>query len=163
MSSVEDRGVSKIEVTGEWGEEEEAKLQENVDIVIDFMAVASIMWSYGSPDVALEVATCARLAMDEIVGMCRHHGNVSAEGKSWDFVKLLGSLGGETLGEVIYWAAKSRCSAVPADAKALLKDFANFVRLNVESDYVGESILEYLSRSINKTLAALAVSARRIH
>jgi len=166
MSSVENREVSDVALSpGAWGEEEERRLQEDIDVVIDFMAVASIMWNYGNPDVALEVATCARVALDRIIEMCSSSRatEASASGAPWDFTKLLGSLGGEALGEVIYWAAKARCLQVPQEAVELLRDFAGFVGIEDEDpELLGERILDYVSRSLNMTLASLVISARRV-
>ncbi len=167
MSSVEDKNLNEPTVIGFMpNEKDEMKIQEEIDILIDYMAVASIVWSYGNPDVALELAACARVALDnllELRGVRESPGLENNEGRNWDFIKLLGSLGGEALGEVIYWSLASKHTELPRDARELLDEFAKFVGLKSggSSSELGERILTYLSKALNRTIASLVISARR--
>ena len=167
MSSVEDRNLNKSSMIGfALNEKDEMKIQEEIDILIDYMAVASIAWSYGNPDVALELAACARVALDnllELRGIKESPGPDNNEGRNWDFIKLLGSLGGEALGEVIYWSLASKNAEIPREARELLEEFAKFVGLKLErsSSELGEKVLLYISKTLNRTIASLVVSTRR--
>ncbi len=167
MSSVEDRNLESPQLDVGLNDKEEIEIQNEIDILIDFMAVSSIMWAHESPEVALELATCARVTLDKLLGFCRHKKTVKEDnigGKPWDFSKILGSLGGETLGEIIYWATKAKCVEIPSDAKMLLEEFMQFVGMKVEGSYIetGEKVLNYLSKALNRTLASLVIATRRL-
>jgi O-succinylbenzoate synthase len=166
MSSVEDKEMTGLSMEAKtWSEELERKLQDDIDTLIDFMAIASIMWEQGYPDIALELAACARIAMDRILEACSSSGAAPVSGgRSWDFIKILGSVGGEALGEVIYWATKARCMPVSSDAEEMLRDFAKFVGIDergLETEALGDMIVKYISSSLNRAIALLVTSARR--
>ena len=165
MSSVEDKSLNKLSIGFALNEKDEMKMQKDIDVLIDYMAVASIVWSYGSPDVALELTACARVALDnllELRGIKDNPELENNEGKTWDFIKLLGSLGGEALGEIIYWSLMSKYVEIPREARELLEEFAKFAGFGSEeaSSELGKKILLYISKALNRTIASLVISIR---
>ncbi len=168
MSSAEALGGTHTHTPGfaSVAESREARLQEAVDIIVDFMGVAAALWERGERKVPLELAAYASVALDEVIevsGLPEYlaAGRITRLPHSiLDFRVLLYTLGGEALGDVIYWAAEAlSLRSIPEEALLLIKDFADYVgiphREDTPPETLAATVLQYIVASFNKAVASM--------
>ncbi len=168
MSSAEALGGTHTHTPGlaAAAESREARLQEAVDIIVDFMGVAAALWERGERKVPLELAAYASVALDEVIevsGLPEYlaAGRITRLPHSiLDFRVLLYTLGGEALGDVIYWAAEAlSLRSIPEEALLLIRDFADYVgiphREDTPPETLAATVLQYIVASFNKAVASM--------
>jgi len=172
MSSTESIGGGSLEAAPNAFaivEDEESRLQEAVDILIDFMAVATALWARGERRVSLELAAYAGVALDEVIELSRLRERVEngvdarLPSRIRDFRVLLDSLGGDVLGDVVYWAAEALVAGdIPTEASLLINEFLDFNGVplkDMELERMAVATLKYVVASFNKALATMAIEA----
>jgi len=134
-------------------------VDELVDVIVDFAGVASALWSMGRASIALELAAYAGVALDELldkIGFRLHASRVSGclPENVWDFARLLGSLGGGPVGDVVYSAASTLLGE--GGDPGVLRDFAAYVGIEgLEGRELATCVLKYVVASLNKLVAAI--------